>query len=58
MSSSPPMFREGSELREFFRTNQTPIYLVSSAAFNLPGIDRWARNGTPPVPQQPAPPTC
>lgn len=33
-----------SELRSFFRTNQTPIYFVSPTPFNLLGIDRWVRN--------------
>jgi biotin carboxylase len=33
-----------SEIRAFFRTNQTPIYFVSPTAFNLLGIDRWVRN--------------
>ena len=49
-----------SEIRAFFRTNQTPIYFISPTAFNLLGIDRWLRNffyinyfdsfeGTPPA---------
>ena len=33
-----------SEIRAFFRTNETPIYFVSPTAFNLLGIDRWLRN--------------
>src|SRR3954449_1477434 len=33
-----------SEIRAFFRTNQTPVYFVSPTAFNLLGIDRWLRN--------------
>ncbi len=28
-------------IRQFFRTNETPIYFVSATAFNLLGIDRW-----------------
>jgi biotin carboxylase len=32
-----------SELRGFFRTNETPVYFVSPIAFNLLGIDRWVR---------------
>ena len=28
-------------IRNFFRTNETPIYFVSATAFNLLGIDRW-----------------
>lgn len=32
-----------SEIRRFFRTNETPIYFVSATAFNLLGIDRWVR---------------
>ena len=31
-------------IRNYFRTNQTPIYFVSATAFNLLGIDRWVRN--------------
>jgi biotin carboxylase len=38
------MLRGISEIRAFFRTNQTPIYFVSPTAFNLLGIDRWLRN--------------
>src|SRR5439155_24423 len=30
--------------RQFFRTNEVPVYFVSATAFNLPGIDRWVRN--------------
>jgi hypothetical protein len=30
-------------IRNFFRTNDTPIYFVSATAFNLLGIDRWVR---------------
>jgi len=44
MTDSPPRLRGVSDLREFFRTNQTPIYFVSPTAFNLLGIDRWVRN--------------
>lgn len=33
-----------SDLREFFRTNETPIYFFSPTPFNLLGIDRWVRN--------------
>jgi biotin carboxylase len=33
-----------SEIRSFFRTNETPVYFVSATAFNLLGIDRWVRN--------------
>ena len=60
-----------SEIRRFFRTNETPIWFVSATPFNLLGIDRWVRNfsylnyydsfdGTHPnvfVPQHVAPPT-
>jgi biotin carboxylase len=40
----PARLRGISELREFFRTNQRPIYFVSPTAFNLLGLDRWVRN--------------
>jgi biotin carboxylase len=33
-----------SDIRAFFRTNQTPVYFISPTAFNLLGIDRWLRN--------------
>jgi biotin carboxylase len=44
MTSTPVKFRGVSDLRQFFRTNTTPIYFVSPTAFNLLGIDRWVRN--------------
>jgi biotin carboxylase len=44
MAESAPTLRGISEIRAFFRTNQTPIYFVSPTAFNLLGIDRWLRN--------------
>ena len=44
MSGPPPKFHGVSDLREFFRTNQTPIYFISPTAFNLLGMDRWVRN--------------
>ncbi len=43
MTTSPKL-RGVSDLREFFRTNQRPIYFVSPTAFNLLGIDRWVRD--------------
>ena len=42
-SRSGPL-RGISEIRSFFRTNETPVYFVSATAFNLLGIDRWVRN--------------
>jgi biotin carboxylase len=33
-----------SEIRSFFRTNQTPVYFISPTPFNLLGMDRWVRN--------------
>ena len=44
MTDQPSKLRGVSDLREFFRTNQTPIYFVSPTPFNLLGIDRWVRN--------------
>jgi biotin carboxylase len=38
------MLRGISEIRAFFRTNETPVYFVSPTAFNLLGIDRWLRS--------------
>jgi len=44
MTDSPPTLHGVSDLRAFFRTNETPVYFVSPTAFNLLGIDRWVRN--------------
>jgi biotin carboxylase len=44
MTRTPPTLRGVSDLREFFRTNEIPVYFVSPTAFNLLGIDRWVRN--------------
>jgi biotin carboxylase len=40
----PLVLRGISEIRSYFRTNETPIYFISPTAFNLLGIDRWLRN--------------
>jgi biotin carboxylase len=44
MTQTTTTLRGISEIRAFFRTNETPIYFVSPTAFNLLGIDRWLRN--------------
>jgi biotin carboxylase len=44
MTDPSPKLRGVSDLREFFRTNQIPVYFISPTAFNLLGIDRWVRN--------------
>jgi biotin carboxylase len=44
MTRIAPKLRGVSDLREFFRTNQTPVSFVSPTPFNLLGIDRWIRN--------------
>jgi biotin carboxylase len=44
MAETTTTLRGISEIRGFFRTNQTPFYFVSPTAFNLLGIDRWVRN--------------
>jgi D-alanine-D-alanine ligase-like ATP-grasp enzyme len=36
--------RNMSEVRHFFRTNETPIYFIGATPFNLLGLDRWVRN--------------
>lgn len=36
--------RNMSEVRHFFRTNDTPVYFVGATPFNLLGLDRWVRN--------------
>ena len=35
--------RNMSEVRTFFRTNETPVVFVGPTAFNLLGVDRWVR---------------
>lgn len=35
-----------SEIRHFFRTNDTPVYFVGATPFNLLGLDRWVRHFT------------
>ena len=44
MADTGTTLRGISEIRAFFRTNETPIYFVSPTPFNLLGIDRWVRN--------------
>ena len=44
MPEATTTLRGVSEIRAFFRTNETPIYFVSPTAFNVLGIDRWVRN--------------
>ena len=36
--------RNISEIRHFFRTNNTPVFFVGATPFNLLGLDRWVRN--------------
>ncbi len=36
--------RNMSEIRTFFRTNETPVFFLGATAFNLLGMDRWVRN--------------
>ncbi|MFZ0158001.1 MAG: biotin carboxylase [Kineosporiaceae bacterium] len=36
--------RNMSEVRTYFRTNETPIIFIGPTAFNLLGVDRWVRN--------------
>ena len=43
-SAERPHLRGVSEIRTFFRTNQTPVFSVGPTAFNLLGIDRFVRN--------------
>jgi hypothetical protein len=33
-----------ADIKEFFRSNQTPIYFISATNFNLLGIDEWINN--------------
>lgn len=35
-----------SEIRHFFRTNQTPVFFLGATPFNLLGLDRWVRSFT------------
>ncbi len=32
-----------SEIRHYFRTNESPVFFVGATAFNLLGLDRWVR---------------
>jgi len=32
------------EIRNFFRTNEDPVFFVGATAFNLLGLDRWVRH--------------
>ena len=41
---SRPHLAGVSDIRAFFRTNETPVYFVSPTPFNLLGIDRWVRS--------------
>ncbi len=41
---TPRHLRNISEIRSFFRTNESPVFFVGATAFNLLGIDRWVRN--------------
>ncbi|MFZ2501600.1 MAG: biotin carboxylase [Nocardioides sp.] len=43
-SVSGRKLRNISEIRTFFRTNETPIFFLGPTAFNLLGLDRWVRN--------------
>ena len=44
VSAGAAPLRGISEIRRFFRTNETPIWFVSATSFNLLGIDRWVRS--------------
>lgn len=33
-----------ADIKEFFRSNKTPIYFISATNFNLLGIDEWINN--------------
>ncbi|MGB3593552.1 MAG: biotin carboxylase [Ornithinimicrobium sp.] len=41
---APRQMRNMSEIRTFFRTNETPVFFLGATAFNLLGMDRWVRN--------------
>ena len=36
--------RNISEVRHFFRVNDTPVFFVGATPLNLLGLDRWVRN--------------
>lgn len=38
------VLRNISEVRHFFRVNDTPVFFVGATPFNLLGLDRWVRN--------------
>jgi hypothetical protein len=33
-----------SDIRDFFKSNRTPIYFISATNFNLLGMDEWISN--------------
>jgi len=39
-----PQLKGIREIRDFFRSNEQPIYFVGPTAFNLLGIDHWVQN--------------
>ena len=45
-SAAPRTINGISEIRHFFRTNDTPVYFVGATPFNLLGLDRWVRHFT------------
>lgn len=38
------VLRNMSEVRTFFRMNETPVFFIGATAFNLLGMDLWVRN--------------
>ena len=33
-----------TDIKDFFKSNTTPIYFISATNFNLLGIDEWVNN--------------
>ncbi len=33
-----------ADIKQFFKSNETPIYFISATNFNLLGIDEWVNN--------------
>ena len=45
MATQTPKTLKGlSEIKQFFKSNETPIYFISATSFNLLGIDEWINN--------------
>ena len=44
MSNKQKTLKGLAEIKQFFKSNETPIYFISATNFNLLGIDEWINN--------------